>query len=303
MNTKQTGETYTSHPIVALRLAIDRWIQTNVTVSIALIATMVAALIIPIVTLSSALYINSSPTNTSVVDLNPSVIAGLGLLIFLAVVAVVAPLAIALDYSFISSQNGKKVDYKTAVKRGYKRLLPAIGTYILALLAIIVGLILLIIPGIYLALRLSYLNSVVANEDLGPVATIKRAFALSKNNLWDIVGVVSASVLVSSLFSIATNATLAATPDNIFSVTLVLLLTVISIAAGLLLAQALYFRYHQSSLEKTGELTKTGTDKVNYWLFVGALVATSIDSSLNQAQNPQYNDFNDFNIEDYTDSV
>src|SRR5690606_25610311 len=126
---------------------------------------------------------------------------------------------------------------------------------------------LLVIPGLYIAMRLSYVSSVVANEDLGPIASIKRSWSLTKGNLWDIIGAAAVAVSIVTLASIILYAIvhlLVGTGSS--SVYLVELADLIVGILSIPLAAFLYFRYHQSDLSKAGVLKKEGTDSMNYLL-------------------------------------
>jgi uncharacterized membrane protein len=55
-------------------------------------------------------------------------------------------------------------------------------------LTIIGGLILLIIPGIFWAVRFSFSPIVVIDTKLGPVASMKESWAITKGQFWKILG-------------------------------------------------------------------------------------------------------------------
>jgi uncharacterized membrane protein len=63
-----------------------------------------------------------------------------------------------------------------------------LGTSILTFLTIIGGLILLIIPGIFWAVRFSFSPIVVIDTKLGPVASMKESWAITKGQFWKILG-------------------------------------------------------------------------------------------------------------------
>ncbi|MFA6095399.1 MAG: hypothetical protein WC767_00990 [Candidatus Paceibacterota bacterium] len=47
-----------------------------------------------------------------------------------------------------------------------------------------IGLILLVIPGLYLLARLALFNFAIVDEDLSPIESVKRAWALSRGRFW-----------------------------------------------------------------------------------------------------------------------
>jgi uncharacterized membrane protein len=76
-----------------------------------------------------------------------------------------------------------------AVRRGLSRFWSIIGLAILATLGITVGIILLIVPGIMLAIRWSVALPACVVENLGPLAAMRRSAELTKGHRWKIFGV------------------------------------------------------------------------------------------------------------------
>lgn len=62
-----------------------------------------------------------------------------------------------------------------------------LGTTILQGIVILVGLVLLIIPGIYAALVLSMSQLVVVDKKLAPVAALKESYRLTKGHVWQLL--------------------------------------------------------------------------------------------------------------------
>jgi uncharacterized membrane protein len=59
-----------------------------------------------------------------------------------------------------------------------------VGVSLLAGLSILIGLVLLIVPGVILGLMLMFVGYLVIEEKLGPIDAFKRSIALTKGNLW-----------------------------------------------------------------------------------------------------------------------
>jgi len=86
-------------------------------------------------------------------------------------------------------------------------LLPAIGALLIQSLAIFSGLMLLIIPGLYLIGRLLFVLPVMACETSNPVEAVKRSWALTEGNgfrllafvLFLLLGIIMISVLLGGL--------------------------------------------------------------------------------------------------------
>lgn len=59
-----------------------------------------------------------------------------------------------------------------------------VGTSIISFLAVIVGLVLLIVPGIIIGLALSFTLYLVVDKGLGPINAFKQSLVLTKGNRW-----------------------------------------------------------------------------------------------------------------------
>jgi hypothetical protein len=81
-----------------------------------------------------------------------------------------------------------------------RRLLTLIGAGFLALLAVVVGLAALIIPGLWLIGSFTMVTAVIALEDVGPVAALRRSLTLVRGRWWPTVGFL---ILVGLLGSVA----------------------------------------------------------------------------------------------------
>jgi len=73
------------------------------------------------------------------------------------------------------------------------------GVSVLSGLMILVGFILLIVPGIILGVMLMFVGYVVIEEKLGPVDAIKRSMALTKGNRWKLFQLALALLLLNIL--------------------------------------------------------------------------------------------------------
>ncbi len=82
----------------------------------------------------------------------------------------------------------------------FRRLLALLLAGVLALISIAVGLAALIIPGLWLIGSFTMVTAVIALEDIGPVAALRRSMALVRGRWWPTVGFL---VMVGLLGSIA----------------------------------------------------------------------------------------------------
>ena len=104
---------------------------------------------------------------------------------------------------FIDLVDGKNPSYNDLYRQ-----YPLIVNYFIAEvimgLAILAGLILLIIPGIYLAVKLSFASYLVVDKKLGPIDALKQSYEITKGNWWNIVflGVVSGLITLAGALAL-----------------------------------------------------------------------------------------------------
>ncbi|MFH0804542.1 MAG: hypothetical protein V1896_02995 [Candidatus Zambryskibacteria bacterium] len=70
----------------------------------------------------------------------------------------------------------------------YKIFWRYLGTSVLTCLVVVGGFILLIIPGIYWAIRFSFSPIIVVDTKMGPVVSMKESYAITKGQFWKIFG-------------------------------------------------------------------------------------------------------------------
>jgi len=161
----------------------------------------------------------------------------------------------ALTRASIDDLSGKGVSVGTALSTGLGVLLPMLGLGIIVGLGIVAGSMLLLIPGIYLALRWAVAAPVLVVEKLGVFASIGRSAVLTQNHRWAILGlVVLYVILVFVLYIIvglalpgATMALYGLTPETppafilIFLVVIQILTSMVATVGG----AAVYFELRQ----------------------------------------------------------
>lgn len=115
----------------------------------------------------------------------------------------------ALTRAAVDDLSGSGVKFGAAVGDGLRYFFPLFIVAILVMLGIWIGLILLIIPGIILALRWAITAPVVVIERDGPTRSMGRSAELTEGHRWPIFGLfilyfllaVAADVVVSQVFS------------------------------------------------------------------------------------------------------
>jgi uncharacterized membrane protein len=80
--------------------------------------------------------------------------------------------------------DGRKPSFKTLFY--YKPIVKYFVGTLLQEIIVIVGFILLIIPGVIFATRLQYTSYLIVDKDLGPLEAIKKSWAITKGNTWNL---------------------------------------------------------------------------------------------------------------------
>lgn len=99
-----------------------------------------------------------------------------------------------------SELGGERLSTGAAVSSALARLAPLILAGVIVLVGVLAGLVLLIIPGIWLAGYATMISPVIAIEGAGPLQALRRSFALVRGRWWATVGFL---VLVGLLGSVA----------------------------------------------------------------------------------------------------
>lgn len=81
----------------------------------------------------------------------------------------------------------------------FARFLPLLGAVVMAALGILLGFVLLIVPGLILTFRWYFVAQVVVVEDAKATDAIARSWRLSKGHFWRIVAVVVVATLVAAV--------------------------------------------------------------------------------------------------------
>lgn len=91
---------------------------------------------------------------------------------------------------------GTRPDLGTMVGRVLKRLLSLIAIYIIVVLVTAVGLILLVVPGVYVWLRLSLAVPICVIEDEGMVESLSKSWEIAQGSLLKLFGITLVSFVV-----------------------------------------------------------------------------------------------------------
>lgn len=113
---------------------------------------------------------------------------GFGLLI-------AAPLAYGLFYLYLQAVRDQDPSLGDVLE-GFRTYLASLASVVLVGLITFVGFLLLIVPGLIAAIRLSFVPFLVTAEDLGAVDAIKESWARTKGHGWSLFGVALLAISV-----------------------------------------------------------------------------------------------------------
>jgi hypothetical protein len=155
----------------------------------------------------------------------------------------------ALTHGAIVDLNGRRPSIGECLSTGVRHVLPLIALAILTGFGVFLGLLLLIIPGIFLALMWSVAAPAYVVERPGIIAAFGRSAELTKNHRWAILGLFVIYFIVAFVIGIvmAIPMGLAAAADpmaaatNPVSLVLLLLLSALTTMIGTVGAASLYY--------------------------------------------------------------
>jgi hypothetical protein len=206
--------------------------------------TLVGCIFLPIVPLYILGTIIVGSTDPTAFDVNAPVdnsgTAVLGRFIDQILSSVAAALAVAACFKAISAAYlGEKAGVGDSLRYAAGRFLPLIVCYIVTVIILIPAFIALIIPGIWLSVKLSMAFPALVCEKAGPLRSIGRSWELTKDNWWRVFGTLLVVIILIFVISIALGGVLGAvllSSDSVSEVAFAVLTTVI----GLLIAAITY---------------------------------------------------------------
>src|SRR3989344_3911926 len=106
----------------------------------------------------------------------------------LGILATIFLIIIRIGYNkmFLRMNDGEKPTFSEIFKE-YPLFWKYLGLSILMPLAVLVGLVLLIIPGIIWAVRFSFAPLILVDTKIGPIAAMKESWAITAGNFWHLL--------------------------------------------------------------------------------------------------------------------
>jgi hypothetical protein len=202
------------------------------------LGTLVMCVLVPVVPLTILGTILIASTDDTAFDPNAPVddsgTALAGTLISFVLQSAALALAVAACFKAVSAAYlGEDAGAGESLRYSLGRIVPLIIAYIVVTLVVVVGLVLLIIPGVFLAVKMSMTFAAVVFERKGPFGSIGRSFSLTKGHWWRTFGTLVIVFLL--LFVINLAATVAfgaglAAVDDANEVVVAVISTLINIA-------------------------------------------------------------------------
>jgi len=102
-------------------------------------------------------------------------------------------------YGAFQDMRGRPVHLGEAIHRGLSRFFPILGVAILTSLGIVFASLLLLIPGVMLAIRWAVALPVCVVEGAGPLASLRRSAVLTRGHRWKIFAILLLLVIMGPL--------------------------------------------------------------------------------------------------------
>jgi hypothetical protein len=157
------------------------------------LGTLVMCVLVPVVPLTILGTILIASTDDTAFDpnapVNDSGTALAGTLISFVLQSAALALAVAACFKAVSAAYlGEDAGAGESLRYSLGRIIPLIVAYIVVIVLLVVGFVLLIIPGVFLAVKMSMTFAAIVFERKGPFRSIGRSFSLTKRNWWRTFG-------------------------------------------------------------------------------------------------------------------
>lgn len=130
-----------------------------------------------------------------------AVLASLGVSIIATILNVLVQMgAIKICLKLYDGQKAELVDLFLSYRKFFSYLFASILYFLIA----IGGLILLIVPGIIWMIRFQFFGYFIVDKDLGPVQALKKSYAITKGNAWNLLifGILTIGVIILGILAL-----------------------------------------------------------------------------------------------------
>ncbi|MGF1631353.1 MAG: hypothetical protein ACFCUT_17915 [Kiloniellaceae bacterium] len=215
----------------------------------------VLALIFYLPTLISGFSTNFSAGGGVEVEGIPQYGAGDFAIILLSMVLTYA-LVGALVYGTVQHLNGRKAGIGEIIGHGFSRIVPVIAIAIIFSIALSIGFLLLIIPGIFLVVVWSVAIPASVVERPGIFGAFSRSWDLTKGYRWPVLGLLLILLAILLGFGLVTGAVAGFVVFSMDSLMLLVIVNyVISAISGTLMSVVIAVLYHDLRVAKEGVST------------------------------------------------
>ena len=120
-----------------------------------------------------------------------------GIMVGIIIVLLLSPIQNAvINLIAFNAMADRPTDVATAFRRAVGWYLPMVGTFVLISLAVSLGMILLVIPGMIVALMFCVASQACIVERIGPITALGRSRSLTKGYRWPILGLLLICILL-----------------------------------------------------------------------------------------------------------
>ena len=109
----------------------------------------------------------------------------------------------AMLFMTIETMAGRRATVGSSLRVAISRLLPLLGVSLLSALVVWLGLLLCLVPGIYLAIIFYVCVPVTVTEGLNPVEALRRSTALTLGHRWNLLAIAIVVGLISTALALA----------------------------------------------------------------------------------------------------
>ena len=202
--------------------------------------TLVMCVLVPIVplTILGTIIVGSSDPNAFDVNApnSDTTSAAVGRLVDQLLSSIAAALAVAACFKAISAAYlGERAGASESLRYALGRFLPLIVAYIVLVVILLPAFLLLLVPGIYLSVKLSMAFPAVVCERAGPFQSIGRSWNLTRDNWWRVFGTLLVVLIILFVISLALGLVLGAlllSSDSLSEPAFAILTTVIGLLIG-----------------------------------------------------------------------
>lgn len=146
-----------------------------------------------------------------------------------------------------STAKGKQITFKEVLSCGFKKVLPAIGVFVLTVIAVAIGFMLLIIPGIYLSIALFFSLYLIVTDNLGVMDSLKESMQLVSKHWWrTFFLLIITGLIISLLYALS--------------------------VGGVFILDSIFASGSRISTEITGAVTMTALTKINPFVLNSVIV-------------------------------